>query len=129
MPKGSKMSSATASGDTTRTSIGTVTLPANVKKITGIAAYGAAAGAMTTAEAITGKVDFSFSGVENGPPNFEIPLVGVSALTSGAVSIPNEVYPTGDLGKVANAVIEGFVTMDMAQTGALKCRFTVFFEY
>jgi hypothetical protein len=117
-----------ASGDTVRTTLGSITLPANAKRIVGVWAYGCAGAAITTAEAVSGIVEFEFSGLPNAPPNLDLPLDIIQVLTSGAVAFSPRVWEV-DYSPAANVVITCFVTMDMAQTGALTCRYGIIYEY
>lgn len=122
-----KSSALTATGDTVRTSIGSVSLPATALRIVGVLCYACAAGAMTTAEAITGIFDLKISGIKSAPSNIELPLACISTLTNGAVVYEPKVWPLV-MENVANSTIEFWVTMDMAQTGTLKARGIVIYE-
>jgi len=118
-------SALTATGDTTKTSIDTITIPKGVKRIVGIWCYAAAAAAMTTAEAISGIVEFESSDVNLVP--LQLPLDIISALTSGSVAISPRIFPANILVNGGER-IQGYVTMDMAQTSALKARFGLIYE-
>lgn len=118
-------SDATATGDTVKTLIDTVTAPKRAKRIVGVSAYACAGGAMTTAEAITGVLELESDDIDLKP--MKIPLGCITALTSGAVAYEPRVWPV-DIPVGGYEKISGYITMDMAQTGALKGRFTIVYE-
>ena len=118
-------SDATATGDTTKTLIDTRTVPQDAKRLIGVVGYAAAAGAMTTAETISGILELESDDMSITP--MRIPLGVVSALTSGSVAYEPKTWPV-DLPMVGGAKIKGYMTMDMAQTGALKGRFSLIYD-
>lgn len=115
----------TATGDTTETNIGTITLPSTAKRILGIGCYAIAAATLTSGEAATGIFRVQVNNMDVTPANF--PLDCVSILTSGAVSFSPRVFPV-DWAPAGNSVVTFHVTMDSAQTGALKARGFVLYE-
>jgi len=120
-----QVSALTSTGDTTKTLIDTITVPKNAKAIVGIWAYAAAAGAMTTAEAISGILELESPDVNIQP--LQLPLDIVSALTSGAIAFSPRIFPANIVVNGGER-ISGYLTMDMAQTGALKGRFGFIYE-
>jgi len=116
---------ATATGDTTKTSMGTITVPASARKIVGVWAYGCAAATLTTGEAVSGVLELESPDVALQP--FQIPLDIVQCLTSGTASLKPTVWAV-DVPVPGQAKITGYITMDMAQTGALKGRFGLITE-
>lgn len=119
------LTAATATGDTTETTAGTVTLPSTAKRIIGIYCYAVAGAAITTAEPVTGIFRVTVNSIDVTPGKFALDCVVV--LTSGSAAFSPRIYAV-NWGPAANAVVEFLVTMDMAQTGALKARGGVIFE-
>ena len=116
-----------ASGDTTPTAGPTLTIAAGTaRKITGIWAYAAAAGAMTTTEAISGYIAFDTTSEVKIKP-LELPFAVISALTSGSIAYEPRIIPI-DIDVPGGCVITSTVTMDMAQTGGIKTRFGILLE-
>lgn len=118
-------SALTASGDTTKTLIDTITVPASARTIKQIWAYGVAAATLTTGEAVTGIIELESPDVALQP--MQLPLDCVTVLTSGAVAFSPRVWNV-DIPVPGQAKINGYITMDMAQTGALKARFGIVTE-
>lgn len=118
-------SAVTATGDTVKTSIGELTVPQTVRRIIGIWGYAIAAGAMTTAEAVTGILELESPDVNLAP--LQLPLDCVSALTSGAVAFNPRIFPC-NIAVPGGAKITGYMTMDMAQTGTLKGRWGLIYD-
>jgi len=116
---------ATATGDTTETLMGTITLSAKARKIKAVWAYASAAATMTIAEVQTGIVRLDSADVSLAP--FKFPLDQITLLTSGAVGLPTHIIPV-DIPVLGMAKIDCYVTMDMAQTGALKARVGIIYE-
>ena len=110
----------TAHGDTTKTLIDTIVLPANSKAILGVWAYVEGGAAMTTAEPISGILELE-SPDKNLQP-CQIPLDITNVLTSGSVTRNVKVWPLNAAVGGSNR-ISGYITLDLAQTGAQKARF------
>jgi hypothetical protein len=119
-------SDAVATGDTTRTLIGTLTLAQSAKRIIGVWCYACAAAAMTSTEAITGIFDLESPDVSDLKP-LQLPLDVIMTLTSGVAAFNPRIFPV-DIPVNGKVDISGYVTMDMAQTGALKARFGLIYE-
>ena len=109
----------TATGDTVRTSIGTITLPPNINQVVAVGVYANAGAAMTTAESVSGIFEVEFTGKDVTPAKF--PLDSISCLTEGTVALKTTQWPVGWTG-VGSQTMTFYVTMDMAQTGALTAR-------
>lgn len=116
---------AVATGDTVETKIGTITLSAKAKKIIGLFAYACGAAAITTAEAVTGICRLDSPDFSIAPMRF--PLDCIVVLTSGAAAFSPRIIPV-DIPASGNGKVDCFVTMDMAQTGALKARVGLIYE-
>jgi len=115
-------SGTTATGDTVETSIGTITITQKASRIVAVWAYAMAGAIMTSAESITGIVRFASADLSLAPLSFPLHLINI--LTSGAIGFNPQFIPV-NLPSQGNPIVEGFVTMDMAQTGALVARFGV----
>jgi len=120
-----QMSALTATGDTVKTLIDTITMIQSAKKIIGIWCYAIAGAVLTTAEAATGVIEFESDDAPIAP--LQLPLDVVSMLTGGAVAFSPRIFPV-DIPVSGQSKIKGSVTMDMAQTGGLKARFGFIIE-
>lgn len=118
-------SDATATGDTTKTIIDTLTVPKRANRIVGISAYAAGAATLTTGEPITGVLELESDDIDLKP--MKIPLGVIDVLTSGALAYEPRVWPV-NIPVGGYEKISGYMTMDVAQTGALKGRFTLVYE-
>lgn len=118
-------SDATATGDTTKTLIDTLTVPKRASRIVGISGYAAGAATLTTGEPITGVLELESDDIDLKP--MKIPLGVIDVLTSGALAYEPRVWPV-DIPVGGYEKISGYMTMDVAQTGALKGRFTLVYE-
>lgn len=114
------ISALTATGNTTKTSIDTITLPANCKQVLGAYSYAMAAATLTSGESPTGILELESVDINIQP--CQLPLPESTILTSGAISRQHQVWPLNWPVKGGER-IQGSITMDMAQTGALKARF------
>ena len=117
-----QVSAVTATGDTTKTSIGSITLPKYSKAIVGVWAYACAAATLTTGEQVSGIFELESDDLPITP--FQLPLDIVGVLTSGAFSLKPTVWSV-NIPNVGGAVVTGYMTMDVAQTGALKGRYGI----
>jgi hypothetical protein len=113
-------STLTATGDTVKTLIDTLTVPASAKMIVGVWCQAVAAATMTSGEAITGMLELESDDLNLTP--MQLPLDCVQVLTSGAVAFSPRVWNVMIPVK-GGEKIRGYVTMDVAQTGGLKARF------
>lgn len=115
----------TAAGDTTKTSLGTITLPAGSKQIVGVWGYAVGGPGITTLENVTGIIELESQDINIVP--CQIPLDPVAVLTSGVGTFTPKVWPMNIPVKGGERV-QGYVTMDMAQTVANTCRFGLVVE-
>ena len=120
MPFKQQVSALTATGDTVKTLIDTLVVPAGVTKIVGVTWMMTAGATLTIAEAVSGILDLECAERPIGPSQFMSDVVNI--LTSGAVAYNPTQWPTS-IPVVENQRIAGYVTMDMAQTSAFKARF------
>lgn len=120
-----QVSALTATGDTTKTLIDTITVPSKMKRIKGIWCYAVGGATLTTGEAVTGILELESPDININP--MQLPLDIVDILTSGAVGFSPRIIPV-DIPVSGQESIKGYVTMDMAQTGALKARFGLIYS-
>jgi hypothetical protein len=120
-----QVSAATASGDTTKTLIDTITVTAKAKRIIGLWCTAVGAATLTTGEAATGIFELESSDLSLQP--LQLPLDIVDILTSGAIGFSPRIFPV-NIPVAGQERISGYVTMDQAQTGALKARFGIITE-
>lgn len=117
---------ATATGDTTKTSMGTITTPVSARRIVGVWAYACAAATMTSGEAVSGILELESPDVNLQP--FQLPLDVVTCLTSGVTSLKPTVWAVDIPLTGGSCRITGYITCDAANTGALKGRFGLITE-
>ena len=103
---------ATATGDTTETSLGTITLPSNATRIIGIGVSMGGAG-LTTLENPSGTFRVNINNKDVTPGKF--PVRGAFIVTSGAVPSECQVVPV-NWDNVQNSAVSFWITMDMANT-------------
>lgn len=115
---------ATAAGDTTETSIGTITLPSNARRVVGIGVVQGGPG-LTSAEGNAGMFRVSCNSLDIAPGKF--PVDGGNQLTTGVYQQDIRVWPVS-YAPVANAQFTFYVTMDEAQTVANTFRPFIVFE-
>lgn len=124
-----KSTSATASGDTTKTLVGTITVPKDAQRISGVMSTHRGAATTTSGEAVTGLVELESTDFECV---CQIPFDHGSGLitTSGGMGgDPMDVHPIPvDIPCGGGGDVSCYVTMDQAQTGVLKSRIALVFE-
>lgn len=128
MKTGAKSSAITALGTataTTETSIGNIVMSAKAKRIVGIWAYVAGGAGTTTLENISGIFRLNSGDVDVTP--FEIPLDVIVVLTSGTAAFSPRIVPVS-IDVKGQETLEGYATLDLAQTIAHKARWGVIFE-
>lgn len=122
-----KTTDATATGDTVKTLMGNITVPADANRLVLICGYASGAATMTSGEPITGIMTIESD--EGGFPTQVIPLDVVDVLTSGAAAYPLSKWNCSiGVEGMRNGTIRCYITMDVAQTGGLKGRVTLMFE-
>ncbi len=120
-----QVSAKTATGDTTKTLIDTITVPKNAKVIVGIWAYANGGAGMTTLENQSGILELESPDINIQP--LQLPLDVITVLTSGATSFSPRVFPA-NIPVNGGERISGYVTMDMALTVATTARFGLIYE-
>jgi hypothetical protein len=121
----SQVSTATATGDTSKTLIDTITVPDGVSRIVGVCAQAVAGASVTIAEPITGILELESDDAPVTPAQFILDCVVL--LTSGMAAFNPRVWAVSIPVKAGNR-IKGSITMDMAMTGALKGRFMLIYD-
>lgn len=116
---------ATATGDTVETSMGTITLSSKAKRIVGVWATAVGGATLTTGEAASGI--FRLDSPDFNVAPFKAPLAVVDVLTQGSVGYEPRIIPVS-IPCSGNGRVTGYITMDQAQTGALKGRIGVIYE-
>lgn len=119
------VSTLTATGDTTKTLIDTITVPFGAKKIIGVWSQAIGGATLTSGECASGILELESADIALQPMQFPLDIADI--LTSGALSLKPTIIPT-DISVNGGERIAGYMTMDMAQTGALKGRFGLILE-
>lgn len=121
----SDCTSATATGDTTETNIGSVTLPSNAQNIIGVGVSLGGAG-LTTLETPAGIFRVSINNLDVTPAKFPF-KTSLFIVTSGCAPQDNSWYPV-NWGPAGNSVVTFYVTMDMTNTINPTARGYVLYE-
>lgn len=116
---------ATASGDTTETLVGTITLSAKAKRITGVWSSMIGAAALTHSENISGIIRLDSPDFNIAP--FKIPTCQLASITSGMTAYEPRIIPV-NIPCCGNGRVSAYVTNDQALTGAHKTRVGVIYE-
>jgi hypothetical protein len=117
---------ATATGDTVKTIIDTITIPQSMKSIIGAWCYAVAGAGLTTLENMTGIFELESDDIALVP--LQLPLDCVTIVTSGSVAFQPRIFPLNIPINGAEK-IRGYVTMDMAITIASKARFGLIYSW
>lgn len=118
------VTSATATGDTVETSVGTISLPSTAKRIIGIGISLGSAGT-TTLEGVSGIFRVKISNLDVTPGNF--PFSYGTGNGAGWISTKPEIFPV-NWANIGNGVVTFYVTMDMTMTVNPTARGFVIFE-
>lgn len=116
---------ATASGDTTETLVGTITLSSKAKRIVGVWSSMIGGAALTHSEAISGIIRLDSPDFSVTP--FKIPTAQVDSITSGMMGYEPRIIPVS-IPCAGNGRVSCYVTNDMALTGAHKTRVGLIYE-
>lgn len=128
MKTGAKASAITALGTTTattETSVGNIAVSGKAKRIVGLWCYVAGGAGTTTLENISGIFRLNSGDVDVNP--FEVPVDVTTVLTSGSTSFSPRIFPV-TIDVKGQETLEGYVTLDLAQTIAHKARWGIIFE-
>ncbi len=115
-----------AAGDTVKTTLGELEVPAGASKLIGVACHALGGPGNTTLENVTGMFELESRTVANLIP-CQFLLDCVPVLTSAPASVKPTIWPV-DVPVAPGNKIECFVTMDMAQTIANTCRWMAIWE-
>lgn len=121
-----QVSALTATGDTVKTAIDTLQVPQGAKSIKGVVCQAVAGSTLTSGECVSGILELESPDINLNPSQWILDCVSI--LTSGAVAFNPRVYPV-NIPVKGGERITGSVTMDEAQTGALKARFGLIYEF
>jgi len=119
------VSSAVAAGDTTKTSLGVIQLPAGSKALLGAWCYACGGPGETTLENKTGICELESPDINIQPCQF--PIEQTTMLTGGSNSVATKVWPMSAAVKGGER-ITGYITMDMAITAANLARYGLVVE-
>lgn len=115
-----------ALGDTVKTSMGSITLPTNAKRVIGVWGHAVGGPGNTTLENVTGIMEFESESLNLAP--MQLPLDNLTVTgTMGVSSTPVKVWPV-DWAPCANAKITCYMTLDMAQSLANTGRWGLIYE-
>lgn len=120
------VSASTASGDTTKTLVDTITMPAGAKKLVGIGATVVGGAGITTLEDISGILELESSDFPNLMPQ-QFLLDQVCVLASGVGVIKPTIYPL-NVPTRGSERISIYVTIDMALTVNSKIRAMIVYD-
>ena len=99
----------TASGDTVKTSLGTLTLPVSTRRILGTWVQWGGAG-MTTLEDVSGILELESEDINLQP--CQIPITAAAITGTGVGVMEAKVWPL-NIKHTGQARIQGFITMDI----------------
>jgi hypothetical protein len=116
------VSDLTATGDATKTLIGTITLPASTKAIVGAWGYASAGAIYDDADSLSGILELESPDCNIAPCQLPLEQMTSVGTAVGITAQQTKVWPLNVPAKGA-ARISGYMTMDMAITAALKGRF------
>ena len=116
---------ATAAGDTTETSLGSITLPMNARRVLSIGVNQGGPG-ITSAEGTAGMFRVSCNNLDITPAKF--PIDGGLQLTTGVYQQHIREWVVDWAKNIPNAKFDFYVTMDEAQTAANTFRAFIKYE-
>lgn len=119
------ISAPVAAGDTTKTTLGSLTVPKLAKKIVGIWAYATGGPGVTTLENVSGIVELESPDIALQP--LQLPLDVVTVLTSGSAAYSPRIWNV-DITVNGGEVITCYVTMDMLITVVNTCRWGLIYS-
>lgn len=119
------ISASTALGDTAKTSIGVISMPKSAKRIVGFGGYAIGGPGNTTLENVTGVLEIEATVLHLSPQEF--PLDCLALTGTGMAVLQPRIWPIS-VASPGNTDIEGFMTLDMAQTLANTGRWFIVWE-
>jgi len=99
----------TASGDTVKTSLGTITTPMSTRAIVGVWVQWGGAG-MTTLEDVSGILELESNDVNIQP--CQIPIIAAAITGTGVATMVPKVWPL-NIQKAGQIKVSGYITMDI----------------
>ena len=118
-------SASTATGDTVKTSIGSITITAKAKRIVGFGAYATGGAGNTTLENVSGILEIESADISIAP--LVIPLDTVSITGTGMAVLTPRIWPN-NIPVGGGEILTGYVTLDLAQTINPSARWFVITE-
>lgn len=118
-------SASTATGDTVKTSIGSITLTSKARKIVGFGAYATGGAGNTTLENVSGILEIESGDISIAPQVY--PLDTVSLTGTGMAILSPRIWAC-DIPVRGQEVLTGYVTLDLAQTINPSARWFVITE-
>jgi hypothetical protein len=115
----------TALGDTTKTTMTSITLPTTAKRVVGVWGHALGGPGNTTLENVTGIMEFESESVNIQPSQFPLDCMTITGTGVGILS-PKTWAVNWD--KVAAAKITCYMTLDLAQTLANTGRWGLIYE-
>ena len=116
---------AVASGDTVKTTLGSITVPTNVKRITGVWCYATGGAGLTTLENVSGIFELESPSLNLSP--LALPLEIVVIVGTGVASHQARIWPLS-IPNVAASTITCYVTMDQALAINPDCRWGLIYD-
>lgn len=109
----SQVGASTATGDTTKTSIGTITITSKARRIIGIIAHALGGAGNTTLENLTGILEIESSDLDVAPQQYILDCNSITG--TGMAAISPRVWPA-DIVCAGKEILTGYITLDLAQT-------------
>lgn len=109
-----QLATATASADTAKTNVGSITLSSRARRVLSVFAVSVGGAGVTTLENVTGRLEVESSSLPTIQP-CQIPFTPVTVLTSGSAAPPVQTWPLG-IECRGQEILTGYATMDMALT-------------
>lgn len=115
----------TALGDTTKTSMGTITVPATARRIVGIWGYAVGGAGNTTLENLSGIMELESPDINIQP--LQLPLDTLALTGTGMSQHSPRIFPA-NIPVSGNEKITCYMTLDLAQTIANTGRWGLIYE-
>lgn len=120
-----QVSASTALGDTAKTSIGVISIPKTAKRIVGFGGYAVGGPGNTTLENVSGILEIEADALNLKPLQLILDILTITG--TGVGILQPRIWPHS-IGNPGSVDIEGFMTLDMAQTLANTGRWFVIWE-
>lgn len=121
----SQCSAVTATGDTVKTSIGSITLTAKAKRIVGFGVYATGGAGNTTLENVSGILEVESPDISIAPQIYPIDTISITG--TGMAALSPRIWQA-DIPCRGGEILTGYVTLDLAQTINPSARWFVITE-